>query len=145
MPSVTASRVFTGSWTGPAKVSWEGDTITSVEPLADGREAPERTLAHGFVDLQVNGLDDIDVATARGADWERLDHLLLAQGVTTWCPTLVTAPLPSYASPLARIGAAAARPTVGRPTIAGAHLEGPFLGAAPGLSLIHISEPTRPY
>ena len=129
MPSVAASRVFIGTWVGPARVSWEGGTITAVEPLAD---APERTLVPGFVDLQVNGVDDVDVATAEGADWERLDQLLLAQGVTTWCPTLVTAPLPAYAAPLARIARAAARPTRGRPTIAGAHLEGPFLGDAPG-------------
>ena len=132
MPSIAAARVFTGEWMGPARVAWEGDTITAVDPLPDGAGAPERTLAPGFVDLQVNGIDDIDVAVARDHDWERLDRLLLAQGTTTWCPTLVTAPLPSYAAPLGRIAAAAARPAAGRPTIAGAHLEGPFLGDAPG-------------
>src|SRR5439155_4167195 len=92
---------------------------------------PSRTLAPGFVDLQVNGHDDVDVTVAEDKDWERLDELLLAQGVTAWCPTLVTAPLPSYAAPLARIANAAARPGP-RPRIAGAHLEGPFLGGMPG-------------
>jgi N-acetylglucosamine-6-phosphate deacetylase len=130
MPSVAAAQVLTAAgMIGPAQVTWAGDTITAVEPVAN---APERTLVPGFVDLQVNGIDDIDVATARGADWEQLDRLLLAQGVTTWCPTLVTAPLPAYAAPLARIAAAAARTPVGRPAIAGAHLEGPFLGGAAG-------------
>ena len=66
------------------------------------------------------------------SDWDRLDELLLAQGVTTWCPTLVTMPLPRYEAPLARIAEAMNRPSPGRPTIAGVHLEGPFLGRAPG-------------
>ncbi|MCB1004847.1 MAG: hypothetical protein KDB35_11755, partial [Acidimicrobiales bacterium] len=74
-------------------------------------------LVPGLVDLQVNGHDDVDVATADGSDWERLDRLLVAQGVTTWCPTLVTAPLESYAGPLARLAAATARPGP-RPAIA---------------------------
>ena len=86
----------------------------------------------GFVDLQCNGMEDIDVAAATGADWARLDHLLLQGGVTTWCPTLVTAPLDAYGPRLEAIAAAAARPVAGRPHIAGAHLEGPFLGGRPG-------------
>ena len=52
-----------------------------------------------------------------------LDEALLAQGVTSWCPTLVSAPLERYAAPLARIAAAETRTTV-----LGVHLEGPFLG-----------------
>lgn len=94
-------------------------------------DAPHHTLVPGLVDLQVNGHDDVDVASARGADWDRLDALLLAQGVTAWCPTLVTAPLDAYAAPLARIAEAAAREGL-HPEILGVHLEGPFLGTRPG-------------
>jgi N-acetylglucosamine-6-phosphate deacetylase len=94
---------------------------------------PDRTLAPGFIDLQVNGIDDVEVAAANSPDWHRLDELLLDQGVTAWCPTLVTAPLEAYAAPLARMAAAAARPGADtRPLLIGAHLEGPFLGGAPG-------------
>jgi N-acetylglucosamine-6-phosphate deacetylase len=60
-----------------------------------------------------------------------MDELLLAQGVTAWCPTLVTAPLDRFDAPLARIAARRASATAG-PEILGAHLEGPFLGGAPG-------------
>lgn len=127
VPSIAANLLETDHH-GPAMVSWEGGVITSVEPIDS---APGRTLVPGFVDLQVNGIDDIDVARADGRDWDRLDQLLLAQGVTTWCPTLVTAPLRSYAAPLQRIHDAMSRSGV-RPHIAGAHLEGPFLGGAPG-------------
>ncbi|MDQ6697832.1 MAG: hypothetical protein M3Z46_10305, partial [Actinomycetota bacterium] len=91
----------------------------------------ERTLVPGLVDLQVNGHEDIDVGHAQGPDWERLDALLIAQGVTAWCPTLVTMPLDRYATPLRRMAQAADRPGV-RPEILGAHLEGPFLGGKPG-------------
>lgn len=116
---IAASRVL--GWPGPAEVVIEGDRIVSVEPVAS---APHRTIAPGFIDLQVNGIDDIDVATAEDDDWDRLDALLERTGVTTWCPTLVTAPLDDMAARAARVPA--------RATIAGVHLEGPFLGGRPG-------------
>lgn len=81
----------------------------------------------GFVDLQVNGIGDLDVASADGGDWEVLGSVLLDQGVTAWCPTLVSAPLDSYEPALDRIAAAACRSA-----ILGAHLEGPFLGGRHG-------------
>ncbi|HSL59266.1 MAG TPA: hypothetical protein VK866_15575, partial [Acidimicrobiales bacterium] len=113
----------------PGVVHVEGDRIVAVEPTVD--DPPDLVIAPGFVDLQVNGHDDVDVARAVGADWDRLDGLVAAQGVTTWCPTLVTAPPDRLAPALERIAAAARRPGA-RPAIAGAHLEGPFLGDRPG-------------
>lgn len=114
----------------PGQIEVENGLITSVGPASG--PVPDRIIAPGFVDLQVNGHDDVNCTTAEGADWERMDRLLLAQGVTTWCPTLVTMPLEGFAAPLERITAAASRPAAARPHIAGAHLEGPFLGGAPG-------------
>lgn len=125
-----AGHVVSPSFEGPGTVALDGARIGSVTPAP---RAPERILLPGFIDLQVNGHEDIDCATAAGGDWERMDKLLVEQGVTTWCPTLVTAPLDSFAAPLERIAAAAnRRGGAGRPHIAGAHLEGPFLGGAPG-------------
>jgi N-acetylglucosamine-6-phosphate deacetylase len=90
----------------------------------------------------VNGVGSIDVAHARDDDWDELDALLLAQGVTTWCPTLVSAPLDRFDAPLERIAAAAARADERiRPDIAGAHLEGPFLGGAPGAHPVELLQP----
>ena len=117
-------------WIGPAIVDIVDSVVAAIRPTSG--PVDERLLVPGFVDLQVNGIEDVDVSSASGADWERLDTLLLAQGVTTWCPTLVTMPLSRYDAPLARIAAAIARPPLRRPAIAGVHLEGPFLGAAPG-------------
>ncbi len=131
MPAVAASQVVL-----PDRI--EHDAAVEVDDrgrvVAVRRAAgpfEHHTLVPGLVDLQVNGIDDVDVAGARDGAWDRLDEALLAQGVTAWCPTLVTAPLASYAGPLARIGAAADR-TGRHPEILGAHLEGPFLGDRPG-------------
>ena len=89
----------------------------------------DTSLVPGFIDLQVNGIDDVDVASATGTAWARLGELLVDQGVTSWCPTLITAALDNYEQPLARIAQAQ---RLGGPSIIGAHLEGPFLGGAPG-------------
>lgn len=122
--TIDAARIVTPNGVvGPAAVVVEGQRIVDIAPVA---RAADRTIAPGFVDLQVNGVDDVDCATADGDEWERLDAMLASTGVTTWCPTLVTAPLDAFAAPLDRIAAAAARGGP-RPRIAGAHLEGPFL------------------
>jgi N-acetylglucosamine-6-phosphate deacetylase len=134
--SIPAARVYTAAgWLGSSLVHCEHGVITSIEPLGEASgDVPDRILVPGFIDLQVNGIDDIDVAAANGADWDVLDRALLAQGVTSWCPTLITSPLGQYARPLARAAAAAARHTEDRPRpdLVGVHLEGPFLGGAPG-------------
>jgi N-acetylglucosamine-6-phosphate deacetylase len=121
-----------------AEVVVTGDTIVAVRP-ATGAVTYD-VLAPGFVDLQMNGMATVDVAAADGDDWDVLDAGLLAQGVTTWCPTLVSAPLTSMEAAVRRIRWAAARPPGPRPDIAGAHLEGPFL-AVPGA---HPPEHLRP-
>ncbi len=131
MPVLAASRVVTAEGIlSPGVVEVDDGVITAVG--ATTGTMPDQILVPGFVDLQVNGIDDVDVAHAAGTDWDRLDALLVAQGVTTWCPTLVTAPLDHFAAPLGRIAAAAACRPGPRPTIAGAHLEGPFIGGKPG-------------
>ncbi len=109
-----------------AEVVVEGGLIAAVRQATGA--CPDMVLVPGFVDLQVNGIGGVDVATAAGADWDRLDRSLLAQGVTTWCPTVLTAPLDTLEASLDGVARAARRPGgAPRPEIAGAHLEGPFL------------------
>jgi N-acetylglucosamine-6-phosphate deacetylase len=129
---LVAGRVLTPSgFVHDAAVVIDDDGMISAVEAATG-PVPDRLIAPGFVDVQVNGVDDVDCSRADGDDWFRLDELLLAQGVTTWCPTLITAPLDRFTGPLERIAAAMNRPSAARPHIAGVHLEGPFLGSAPG-------------
>lgn len=129
MAEIVAARLLQGSgWTGPARVVIEHDVVAAIEPAT--RPPDVDVLTAGFVDLQVNGIDTTDVAAAGDRGWDELDRALLDQGVTAWCPTLVSMPLAAYAHPLARIAAAMQR--TGCPEILGVHLEGPFLGTAPG-------------
>jgi N-acetylglucosamine-6-phosphate deacetylase len=97
-------------------------------------------LAPGFVDLQVNGVGDVDFATADASGWTRGRRALLRSGTTAFCPTFVTAPLDWYADALARGDAARTAATTGA-TIVGVHLEGPFLGGAPGAHPVELLRP----
>ncbi len=126
---VRAATVLTASGPlSPGEVVVDRGLI--VEVRAAGGAVAHQVLAPGFVDLQMNGAGAVDVADAAGDDWDLLDAALLAQGVTTWCPTLVSAAPAAMEASLERIAVAAARPPQGRPSIAGAHLEGPYLAVA---------------
>jgi N-acetylglucosamine-6-phosphate deacetylase len=106
-------------------------------------------LVPGFIDLQVNGVDGVDFAHAAPAGWRAALHSQARHGVVACCPTLVSAPLASYAEPLSVAAAVASdagnagntdAEALGA-TVLGVHLEGPFLGGAPGA---HIVEHLRP-
>lgn len=138
---ITAGKVLTPEGLiGPAAVVVEHGRIARIERTSG--HVDHHLLAPGFIDLQVNGIDDVDVSVAASTEqWGRLDQLLLRQGTTTWCPTLVTMALDRYALPLKRIREAMDRSPIGRPRIAGVHLEGPFLGTRPGA---HRTDLVRP-
>lgn len=96
----------------------------------------------GLVDLQINGIGPVDFWTADADGWRDAGRRLLASGVTSYLPTLTTAPLDRYDAGLERVAAArdAARAR-GEPRIEGVHLEGPFLGAAPGAHPVDLLRP----
>ncbi len=90
-------------------------------------------LAPGLVDLQVNGLATNNLATAEDEGWCDVGAELLRRGVTSYLPSFVTAPLEQYPAMLERAAAArAADDENPGAAILGVHLEGPFLGSAPG-------------
>ena len=127
---------------GPHEVTCQNGLITSIASITDGYE--DILLTPGFVDIQVNGIGRIDVSNARGDEWQILDRALLEQGVTTWIPTLISAPLDSYARKFSSVIAAQLRPNDLRPDIAGVHLEGPFLGDALGAHDPRFASATDP-
>jgi N-acetylglucosamine-6-phosphate deacetylase len=114
-----------------------------------GREAPpvgaddwgDAVLAPAYVDLQVNGVDEVDFATGGVAACDRAARTLARHGVAGYLATLVSAPLDAYPAPLRRLAAVMANTDAGRAAALGAHLEGPFLGDAPGA---HPPELIRP-
>jgi N-acetylglucosamine-6-phosphate deacetylase len=91
-------------------------------------------LAPGLIDIQVNGLDRNDLATAAHEGWRDVGAELLRRGVTAYCPTFVSAPLEQYPEMLERAAAVRSADDDDNPgaAVLGVHLEGPFLGLAPG-------------
>jgi N-acetylglucosamine-6-phosphate deacetylase len=128
----------------PGWLRIEHDRIAEVGSGA--RPGPEESLgdvllAPGFVDLQINGIDEIDFA-ATDADVIAALERITDSGCTTCVPTLVTAPIAAYDAMLDQIARARVDPNAGdRCTVAGVHLEGPFLGGAPGAHPIELIRP----
>ena len=143
-PTVISSRrvLLADSRFHPARIEMVGGRIRSIAPLSAG-ETPscESMLVPGFVDVQVNGIEDVDVwAMALDRDvsaWQKISDYLLDQGVTSWCPTLVTAPLEHY-RPALDFLREVAKDGQGRARSMGVHLEGPFLGTAPGAHRVEL-------
>ena len=67
----------------------------------------ERTSRYGgYVDLQINGVDDIDFSRADGDDWVRAGRRLIAAGVTGYLATICSMPPDRYEAALARVAEA---------------------------------------
>jgi len=79
--------------------------------------------APGFVDVQVNGFGGVDFLEAGADGYRRAGEALLETGVTSFLPTLITAPEDDLVAALAEVPSVAD----GGPKIVGVHLEGPFL------------------
>lgn len=150
MTVLVAARVVTGDGgvtAAPAWVAVEHGRIaatgTGAPPAGDGSvvDLGDALLAPGFCDLQVNGTGAVDFATATVAEVVDALDALAASGCTGCLPTLVSAPLDAYDAACARLAAARdARPGL----VLGVHLEGPFLGGAPGAHPVEHLRPADP-
>jgi N-acetylglucosamine-6-phosphate deacetylase len=107
----------------------DGDRIVETGTGGNGGDELDGVLVPGFLDLQINGTGDVDFSTAAPEDWRRAADRLLDCGVTGFCPTFVTAPLDAF---VRRVDSAAEARVVLGSLLLGVHLEGPFLGGAPG-------------
>jgi N-acetylglucosamine-6-phosphate deacetylase len=107
----------------PGDVEVDHDTVTRVglPPAANGRIA-----SPGFLDAQVNGFAGVDVMAADVDELRVLSMALLAHGVTSWLPTLITAPEEETGRALGVLDTLLAAPGRGARAL-GVHLEGPFL------------------
>ncbi len=105
--------VATGSGAGPPAALDLGDAL----------------LLPGFVDMQMNGRGDVDFATASVERIVGAVDAVVARGTTGLLLTICSTALDAYDAILGRAAEVrAARPDV----VLGVHLEGPFLGGAPG-------------
>lgn len=141
MPVISAPRVVAGGQVlRPGAVVVEGDRIAEVLPGRPPAGRDHLSLEHGvlipgLVDLQVNGFAGVDLAGADPAGWASVARAVAATGVTSFLPTLITAPIEALAAGLARARAARAREDLSAredlgARILGVHLEGPFLSPA---------------
>jgi N-acetylglucosamine-6-phosphate deacetylase len=121
-----------GQSAGPAWVTVAGGRIvaTGTGTAPDGAvDLGDALLCPGFVDLQVNGTGAVDFASAPVERIVAAVDALVTGGTTALLPTICSAPLDTYDVMLERLDRVrAARPEV----VVGVHLEGPFLGDAPG-------------
>jgi N-acetylglucosamine-6-phosphate deacetylase len=98
-------------------------------------------LTPGFVDVQVNGTARVDFASASVDEVVAAVDALATRGTTGLLLTICSAPLPAYDAMLERAALVrAARPHV----VIGVHLEGPFLGGAPGAHPPAVLRPADP-
>ena len=127
--TLTCRHLFDGeNLLGPHRITLVDRIVTEIAPF-DG--VPECfLLSPGLVDIQMNGFEDVDVSTASEEELFRLGNRLESLGVTSWLATITTAPLDVLSASIDRITLAChSKSKFG---CLGIHIEGPFLGLAPG-------------
>ena len=92
-----------------------------LSPAGSGTAIP------GLIDIQVNGYGGVDVGGSDVAGLHHLGRALAADGVLTYCPTVITSPEGDMLHGLRTIAAAQDSTPGDAARIAGAHVEGPFL------------------
>ena len=125
---LTTNRFFDGlTLHGPTLIETADDMVTDVSPHEGDTE--HALISPGFVDVQMNGFDAVDVASCTRDEFLQMDALLAEAGTTSWLATIVTAPLERLSEVIARLDGWVRANDTG---CAGIHVEGPFLGRAPG-------------
>ncbi len=90
-------------------------------------------LAPGLIDIHIHGGAGHDVMEESDESLAAVERLMVRHGVTSYCPTTVTAPIDATLRSLDALGKAVARASNGDGTRArplGIHFEGPFLSHA---------------
>lgn len=122
-----ARRLLTEQgWQDDRQVHIQDGIITAIEPIPTGvvsRDA--ELLCPAYIDTHVHGGGGIDVMDDAPDTLDKLAMHKAREGVASWLPTTVTAPLPEIHAALARI---ARRCHAGGPgaQVLGSYLEGPY-------------------
>lgn len=143
-----------GRLVGPVFVRWIDHVIVEVTVGPEARQRAEEAgldhelaehsvLSPGLIDWQVNGALGIDLVNADADELRTVSDLLCSRGVTSYCPTAVSAPLNVLVDFATRLRVRSPNPSTARTL--GVHLEGPFLArsAAGAHPIDHLHPPTR--
>ena len=127
----------------PSKRTESAEGAGSTEGGPPGRR---RWISAGLVDLQVNGFGghDLNAASLSVETVVALARRLQACGVTTFVPTLVTAPHEQTAQALTVVAAARRADALVAHSIPYVHLEGPHLSPQDGPRGVHDQAHIRP-
>lgn len=93
----------------------------------------------GLIDIQINGIMGIDfnVPTVSVDDMIKATHHLLADGVTTYFPTVITNSDEHILRIISTIASACEENSLVADCVGGIHLEGPFISPQPGARGAH--------
>ncbi len=137
---LTGRDVTTGGW---ISIVTEHGGIASIDKCRDEEDV---WISPGFIDLQVNGYAGFDVNsdTPTAGTIIHLTRALIATGITTFLPTIVTAPEEKIISCLRAIDAARRMDPVVAHCIPYAHVEGPYISPEDGYRGAHSLPDVRP-
>jgi N-acetylglucosamine-6-phosphate deacetylase len=126
-----------------ARVQLRGGRVAAVQPTEG---APDLWVAPGFVDAQVNGFGgfDVNAPDPSADDVCAMVEALWRQGVTSFCPTVVTQSEEQMCRSLRAVAEAAGRSCLMAHCLPMAHVEGPYLSAEDGPRGAHAREYIRP-
>jgi N-acetylglucosamine-6-phosphate deacetylase len=138
-------RAFTASWlftpleqvAGPTVLVEDGIIVAlgpahaiSVPANVPVTQFPGAVLAPGLVDIHTHGANGHDIMEATPEALSAIEQFLSSHGVTSYCPTTVTAPIEFTISVLERLAHwidDRLQPAKPRACPLGIHMEGPFL------------------
>ena len=139
MLALTAHRLITS--TGPledAVVLVEDGRIlrvgkrdaVEIPAKAERHDFPDSVIAPGFIDIHIHGGAGHDVMEASDSGLEKISRHLAKTGVTSFCPTTVTASNDATLKAVEHLGRAIQKQSLRGAQPIGIHLEGPFISTA---------------
>ncbi len=85
------------------------------------------TLVPGFVDIHIHGCDGADTCDGSRESLDKMARFLLRRGVTSFCPTTMTASRGTIENALLAAKECAAQPLKDGARVVGVNMEGPFI------------------
>jgi N-acetylglucosamine-6-phosphate deacetylase len=117
-----------------------------IASIAPGRAEEDAWLSPGFIDLQVNGYlgSDLNSGNVAPDDVITLTRKLLATGVTTFLPTIITASEERIIAAVRAIAEGRRISALVAHAVPYIHVEGPHISPADGARGAHAREHVRP-